>query len=637
MALSLLEDWCRGLGVDVRRALLVTGIPEGLEQAAVEAVLQPAFLAVGAFRLRSTRRVRKEKAKAALVEFVEDVDHAAIPREIPGQNGVWRVLCKDRAEDPRVLRQMKRLLLDERPARAQVTKAPGDTPTPPAPETLAQGLEQAARKAGPPPSAARKARRGRRGRGSRARGNRGKKRGRGGRPSTLVRSESEDSSDESLGIVIEEIEEDEDEDQRALYATLQAAAKELVKKWAVQNGAEEGDGPREFLALVTVTDKAKKEETEKEPPSAESTNLDIKEDRNGVPDLVALLAVRETSDEEPVDSDTSESESQDTEDQETEEADNPEFVAIVAYTDPSDPSAREEMLKIASVVESLGWSDKKDKKEALSEVLSVMSKDTSGTRVKVEEAGREVDAMVLRKAEDNGNLLECISTLAEPETPSKGKKAPRGFLSGWGGDDEDEGGLLELVALLAAQDMAEVMKEGKGSAWECEKYRYAKGNLGEVLALLAAREIVESEEESDEESASEQEEEDEESEGSEDTESEESGPEERASRKPRAKRARTAARSLGQTGASASATPTPTPAGARKPRAGRRAGGRGRGRVSTPEKKAGDGAGSKKKQANPASGPHAKAGEAKGQPPTGAGSARGKKARRGRRLPRKCR
>ncbi|KAM9225879.1 paraneoplastic antigen-like protein 8B [Dugong dugon] len=638
MALSLLEDWCRGLGVDVRRALLVTGIPEGLEQAAIEAVLQPAFLAVGAFRLRSTRRVRKEKAKAALVEFVEDVDHAAIPREIPGQNGVWRVLCKDRAEDPRVLRQMKRLLLDERPARAQVTKAPGDTPTPPAPETLAQGLEQAARKAGPPPSAARRARRGRRGRGSRARGNRGKKRGRGGRPSTLVRSESEDSSDDSLGIVIEEIEEDEDEDQRALYATLQAAAKELVKKWAVQNDAEEGDGPREFLALVTVTDKAKKEETEKAPPSAESINLDIKEDRNGVPDLVALLAVRETSDEEPVDSDTSESESQDTEDQEAEEADNPEFVAIVAYTDPSDPSAREEMLKIASVVESLGWSDKKEKKEALSEVLSVMSKDTSGTRVKVEEAGREVDAMVLRKAEDNGNLLECISTLAEPETPSKGKKAPRGFLSGWGGDDEDEGGLLELVALLAAQDMAEVTKEGKGTAWECEKYRYAKGNLGEVLALLAAREIVESEEESEEESASEEEEdEDEESEGSEDSESEESGPEERASRKPRAKRARTAARSLGQTGASASATPTPTPAGARKPRAGRRAGGRGRGRVSTPEKKAGDGAGSKKKQANPASGPHAKAGEAKGQPPTGARSARGKKARRGRRLPPKCR
>uniref|UniRef100_G3T3G2 Paraneoplastic antigen Ma-like N-terminal domain-containing protein n=2 Tax=Loxodonta africana TaxID=9785 RepID=G3T3G2_LOXAF len=360
MALSLLEDWCRGLGVDVRRALLVTGIPEGLEQEAVEAALQPAFMALGAFRLRSTRVVRKEKAKAALVEFVEDIDHAAIPWEIPGQNGVWRVLCKERAEGSRVLKQMKRLLLDERPMRAQVAKAPGDTPTPPVPESQAQGLEQVARNTGPPPCAARKARRGRRGRGSRARGNRltkkGKKRGRGGRPYTLVRSESEDSSDESLGIVIEEIEADEDEDQRALYATLQTAARELAKRWAVQNDAEEGDGPREFLALVTVTDKAKKKETEKEPPSAEPISLDIKEDRNGVPDLVALLAVRETSDEEPIDSDTSESESQDNEDQEEEEVDNPEFVAIVAYTDPSDPSAREEMLKIASVIESLGWS-----------------------------------------------------------------------------------------------------------------------------------------------------------------------------------------------------------------------------------------------------------------------------------------
>ncbi|XP_006868311.1 PREDICTED: uncharacterized protein LOC102827542 [Chrysochloris asiatica] len=629
MALSLLEDWCRGLGVDVRRALLVTGIPESLEQAAVEAVLQPAFLTLGSFTLRSMRVVKKEKAKAALVEFVENVDHAAIPREIPGHSGVWRVLCKDRAKDSRMLRQMKRLLLDERPTRAQVAKAPGDTQT--------QESDQETRQAGSPLGADGKARRGRRGRGSRARGNRltkkGKKRGRGGWPSTPVRSESEDSSDESLGIFIEEIEEDEDEDRRALYTTLQAAAKELIKKWAVQNDAQEGDGPREFLALVTVTDKAKKEEMEKEPPSGESISLDIKEDRNGVPDLVALLAVRETSHEEPMGSDTSGSESQDNGDQENEEADNPEFVAIVAYTDPSDPSAREEMLKIASVIESLGWSDN-DKEEALPRVLSVMSKDTSGTRVKVEEAGREVDAMVLRKAKDDGNLLECISTLAEPGTPPKGKKAQHSFLSGWGDDDEDEGGLLELVALLAAQDMAKVMKEEKENAWECGKYKYAKGNLGEVLALLAAREILDSEEESDEES-----EEHEESEESEDTESEESAPEETASRKPRAKRARTAARSLGQAGTSTPAIPTP--AGPRKPRAV----GRGRGRASTPDKKTGgrasaqdDGSGSKKKKVNPGSRSHTKAGDTtKAQLPPGARSARGKKARRGRRLPPKCR
>ncbi|XP_024425269.2 paraneoplastic antigen-like protein 8B [Desmodus rotundus] len=612
MALSLLQDWCSGLDVDVHRALLVTGIPEGLEQAAIEAVLQPAFLPLGSFRLRNTRAMRDEKAKAALVEFAEDIDHSAIPREIPGRDGFWRVLCKDRAEDTRVLRQMKRLLLDER--------APEDTPTPPTSETEAQGSELA----GPPPGAAGRARRGRRSRRSRARGNRltqkGKKRGRGGRPFPPARRRSEDSSSDSLGIVIEEIDEGDlsgVEDQRTLYTTLQTAAKELVKKWALQGDAEDGDGPREFLALVTVTDKAKKEEMDKETPGAESISLNI-EDLSGVPDLVALLAVRDTSDEEPLDSDASASDWQEREGQE-QEGDSPEFVAIVAYTDPSDPSAREEMLKIASVIESLGWSDKKDQRDALPEVLAVMSKDTSGTRVMVEEAGRQVDAMVLRKAKDDGNLLECISALAEPETLPKGKKAPPGLLGGWGEEGEDEVGLLELVALLAAQDMAGVMKEEKEEAWEGGKCKYHKGGLGEVLALLAARKDRESEEQS--EGASDGGSED----ASEDTDSEESGPEDRASRKPRAKRARTASKVLGQAGA---------PSGSRKTRRG----GRGRGgRAITPEKKAKDeAAGDKKKKGRAGAGARAKAGEARGQPPTGSKSARGKKARRGGRPPPKC-
>ncbi|XP_006898754.1 PREDICTED: nucleolar and coiled-body phosphoprotein 1-like [Elephantulus edwardii] len=606
MALSLLEDWCRLLGVDVRRALLVTGIPEGLEQAAVEATLQPAFQGLGAFKLRSTRTLRKEKAKAALVEFVGSVEQAAVPREIPSQDGVWRVLCKDRVEDSRVLRQMKRLLLDERPPRAQVAKVPGDTTSPLDQESQAPpGSGQSGRRALSPLGIGRKARRGRRGRGSRARSNRltkkGKKRGRGGRPATLMRSESEDSSDESLGIVIEELEEDEDEDQKALYATLQAAARELIKKWGGQDDRQEGDAPREFLALVTVKDKTKTEEAENEPPpSAESNNLEGKEDKNIVPDLVALLAVRDTPDEETMESDASESE-----DQENDGVINPEFVAIVAYTDPSDPSAREEMLKIASVIESLGWSEKKDKREALPEVLAVMTKDTSGIRVKVKEAGREVDAMVLRNAKDDGKLLECISTLADPETPSKEKKP--NLLKGWANDGPEGGGLLELVALLAAQDMAEVMKEEKENAWEGGKFKYAKGNLGEVLALLAAREILESGQTSSSESSTESDSESSETESSEsdDSESEESGPEDRASRKPRAKRARTAARNLGQAGGRASAQD--------------------------------DGAGSKKKKANPSSGPHGKASETKSQPPAGSRSVRGKKVRRGRRLPPKCR
>lgn len=80
----------------------------------------------------------------------------------------------------------------------------------------------------------------------------------------------------------------------------------------------------------------------------------------------------------------------------------------MAYRISSDIKTCRETLKIASVIESLGWSEKKDKKAALPKVLSIMAKDTSGTRVKVEEAGRQVDAVVLRKAKDGAHLLGCI-------------------------------------------------------------------------------------------------------------------------------------------------------------------------------------------------------------------------------------
>ncbi|XP_055471628.1 paraneoplastic antigen-like protein 8B [Psammomys obesus] len=658
MATNLLQDWCKELEVEVHRALLITGIPERLQQADIEATLRPNLQPLGNYRLRTVRAVAREKAQAALVEFGADIDHSAIPIQIRGENGTWKIVSKDRGQDARVLRQMRRLLLDERPmddfreiAIPLVLEA----------QAQAKGLGKEAKKAGSSQGAARNGRRGRRGGKRRSRSHKltaqkGKKRGRGGR---RARSESDESSDDSLGIVIEEIYAEDlnvDEDQRALYATLQAAAKELTKKWAFRGDQDEGDGPREFLALVTVTDKAKKEEIEKDLPGTESICLNIKDEKSGVPDLVALLAVRDTPAVE-IDSEAEEDEEEDEEEEEEEEddddddddsgseclenvegekfegVDNPEFVAIVAYTDPADPSAREEMLKIASVIETLGWGDKKDKKDVLPQVLSVMSKDTSGPRVKVEEAGRQVDAMVLRKAEEDGNLLECISTLAEAENCPKGKKSGLGLLRGWSAEGH-QGGLLELVALLAAQDMVESVKEEEASRWGGggsggRKCDHSQGGLSDVLAFLASQENLESNEESEDDS-------DTESEGdSEDTDSEESEPGDSVSKKPRAKRARTGSKGLAPTGATAVST-------ASRARKSRR-GGRGRGRGVTPEKKAGSGpstedhAGNKKKKGSAGAGARARAGEAKGQPAAVPKSTRGKKARRGPRRAPKCR
>lgn len=59
----------------------------------------------------------------------------------------------------------------------------------------------------------------------------------------------------------------------------------------------------------------------------------------------------DASGEETADRDASQSESQENGDQEKERVDNLEFVALVAHTDPS---AQDEVLKMASVMESLG-------------------------------------------------------------------------------------------------------------------------------------------------------------------------------------------------------------------------------------------------------------------------------------------
>lgn len=85
------------------------------------------------------------------MEFAEAINHASVPRQIPGKGGVRRVLCHDRAEDTRVLRQMKGLLLDEGPSEAghRRWRPRGHAPLSRfASETQAQGSGPAPRQAG---------------------------------------------------------------------------------------------------------------------------------------------------------------------------------------------------------------------------------------------------------------------------------------------------------------------------------------------------------------------------------------------------------------------------------------------------------------------------------------------------------
>ncbi|XP_076987477.1 paraneoplastic antigen-like protein 8A [Tamandua tetradactyla] len=113
MAMNLLEDWCRGMDVDIHRSLLVTGIPEDCGQAEIEETLHGFFSPLGPYQVLNKIFVREENAKAALVEVGEGVNLSAIPREFPGRGGVWRVVCRDPTQDAEFLKNLNEFLEGE--------------------------------------------------------------------------------------------------------------------------------------------------------------------------------------------------------------------------------------------------------------------------------------------------------------------------------------------------------------------------------------------------------------------------------------------------------------------------------------------------------------------------------------------
>ncbi|XP_014650786.1 PREDICTED: PNMA-like protein 1 [Ceratotherium simum simum] len=110
MAMNLLEDWCRGMEVDVHRSLLVTGIPEDCGQAEIEETLNRVLSPLGPYLVLNKIFLREENAKAVLIEVSEGVNLRAIPREFPGRGGVWRVVCRDPTQDAEFLKNLNEFL-----------------------------------------------------------------------------------------------------------------------------------------------------------------------------------------------------------------------------------------------------------------------------------------------------------------------------------------------------------------------------------------------------------------------------------------------------------------------------------------------------------------------------------------------
>lgn len=110
MTMTLLEDWCRGMDVDIHRALLVTGIPQDCGPEEMEETLSRALSPLGAFRVLNRIFVREENAKAALLQVAEGVSLRAVPRAFPGRGGAWRVVCRNPTQDAEFLKNLNEFL-----------------------------------------------------------------------------------------------------------------------------------------------------------------------------------------------------------------------------------------------------------------------------------------------------------------------------------------------------------------------------------------------------------------------------------------------------------------------------------------------------------------------------------------------
>lgn len=110
MTMTLLEDWCRGMDVDIHRALLVTGIPQDCGPEEMEETLSRVLSPLGPYRVLNKIFVREENAKAALLEVGEGVSLRAVPREFPGRGGAWRVVCRNPTQDAEFLKNLNEFL-----------------------------------------------------------------------------------------------------------------------------------------------------------------------------------------------------------------------------------------------------------------------------------------------------------------------------------------------------------------------------------------------------------------------------------------------------------------------------------------------------------------------------------------------
>nr|XP_026259294.1 paraneoplastic antigen-like protein 5 [Urocitellus parryii] len=125
MAVTLLEDWCKGMDLDPRKALLIVGIPMECTEAEIKETLKAGLHPLCTYRMLGRIFRREDNAKAVFIELADTVNYAAIPSQIPGKGGAWEVVVKPRNPDDEFINRLTYFLKDEGRRMVDVAKTLG--------------------------------------------------------------------------------------------------------------------------------------------------------------------------------------------------------------------------------------------------------------------------------------------------------------------------------------------------------------------------------------------------------------------------------------------------------------------------------------------------------------------------------
>uniref|UniRef100_A0A674ISJ4 CCHC-type domain-containing protein n=1 Tax=Terrapene triunguis TaxID=2587831 RepID=A0A674ISJ4_9SAUR len=150
MALHLLEDWCKGMNINPRNCLLVTGVPEAFDEGAIEPILRASAEYLSKCKMRGRMFLREEGVFAVLCELPSAVEPLQVPGTIAVEDGEWTVITTGSqpspvpASDVEFLMKMSAFLGKEGKTLADM---PGLAPSP---DEWVKALGQALEKVMPP-------------------------------------------------------------------------------------------------------------------------------------------------------------------------------------------------------------------------------------------------------------------------------------------------------------------------------------------------------------------------------------------------------------------------------------------------------------------------------------------------------